>query len=254
METRTILKQLRENHHMTQDQMAERLMVTRQAVSRWENGETQPNTDTLRLLSKEFNVSINTLLGSPRQLVCQCCGMPLEDAIIGRNKDGSLNEDYCQWCYSDGTYTYSDMDDLIRVCIPHMVKQGFSEDQARSYMKQMLPTLDYWKRYEDLSDGGQFEAFKKQLIEEINALDIEGMPKVQTLNALVGQFVNLEYRLPNGTKVKFLDDQTTYLGNQLESEIAEGLCFGVLANMDFILISTYEKDGANPELILYKKR
>ena len=254
METRTILKQLRENHHMTQDQMAERLMVTRQAVSRWENGETQPNTDTLRLLSKEFNVSINTLLGSPRQLVCQCCGMPLEDAIIGRNKDGSLNEDYCQWCYADGTYTYSDMYDLIRVCVPHMVKQGFSEDQARSYMKQMLPTLDYWKRYEDLSDGGQFEAFKKQLIEEINALNIEGMPKVQALNALVGQFVNLEYRLPNGTKVKFLDDQTTYLGNQLESEIAEGLCFGVLANMDFILISTYEKDGANPELILYKKR
>ena len=254
METRTILKQLRENNHLTQDQMAEKLMVTRQAVSRWENGETQPNTDTLRLLSKEFNVSINTLLGSPRQLICQCCGMPLEDAIIGRNKDGSLNEDYCQWCYADGTYTYSDMDDLIRVCLPHMVQQGFTEDQARSYMKQMLPTLDYWKRYEDLSDGGQFEAFKKQLIEEINALNIEGMPKVKTLNALVGRFVNLEYRLPNGAKVKFLDDQTTCLGNQLESEIVEGLCFGVLANMDFILISTYEKDGANPELILYKKR
>ena len=121
-------------------------------------------------------------------------------------------------------------------------------------MKQMLPTLDYWKRYKDLSDGGQFEAFKKQLIEEINALGIEGMPKVETLNALVGKFVNLEYKLPNGTKVRFLDDQTTYLGNQLESEIVEGLCFGVLANMDFILISTYEKDGANPELILYKKR
>jgi transcriptional regulator with XRE-family HTH domain len=239
---------------MTQDQMAERLMVTRQAVSRWENGETQPNTDTLRLLSKEFNVSINTLLGSPRQLICQCCGMPLEDAIIGRNKDGSLNEDYCQWCYADGTYTYSDMDDLIRVCIPHMVQQGFTEDQARSYMKQMLPTLDYGKRYEDLSDGGQFEAFKKQLVEEINALGIEGMPKVESLNALVGKFVNLEYRLPNGTKVKFLDDHTTYLGNQLESEIVEGLCFGVLANMDFILVSTYEKDGANPELVLYKKR
>ena len=254
METRTILKQLRENNHLTQDQMAERLMVTRQAVSRWENGETQPNTDTLRMLSREFNVSINTLLGSPRKLICQCCGMPLEDAFIGRNKDGSLNEDYCQWCYADGTYTYSDMDDLIRVCVPNMVKQGFTEDQARSYMKQMLPTLDYWKRYEDLSDGGQFEAFKKQLMEEINALNIEGMPKVEALNALVGKFVNLEYRLPNGMKAKFLDDQTTYLGNQLESEIVEGLCFGVLANMDFILVCTYEKDGANPELILYKKR
>ena len=97
METKNVLRQLRESHNLTQDQMAERLIVTRQAVSRWENGETQPNTDTLRILSKEFNVSINTLLGSPRQLICQCCGMPLEDSIIGKNKDGSLNEDYCQW-------------------------------------------------------------------------------------------------------------------------------------------------------------
>ncbi len=254
METKEILKALREKHHLTQDQMAERVMVTRQAVSRWETGETQPNTDTLRILSKEFNVSINTLLGSPRQLICQCCGMPLEDAIIGRNKDGSMNEDYCQWCYADGTYTYSDMDDLIRVCIPQMVKQGFSEEQARTYMKEKLPTLDYWKRYEELSDNGQFEEFKKKLIGEINDLRIEGMPKVENLNALVGKYVNLEYRLPGGSRVKFLDDQTTYLGNQLESEIREGLCFGVLANMEFILVCTYEKDGENPELILYRKR
>ena len=80
------------------------------------------------------------------------------------------------------------------------------------------------------------------------------MPKIETLNALVGRYVNLEYRLPNGLSVKFLDDQTTYLGNQLESVIMEDLCFGIVANMDFILICTYEVDGKNPELILYKKR
>ena len=80
------------------------------------------------------------------------------------------------------------------------------------------------------------------------------MPELESLNALVGRYVNLEYRLPNGAKVRFLDDQTTYLGNQLESEIVEGLCYGVIANMDFIMICTYEQDGANPELILYKKR
>lgn len=254
MKTKDVLRQLREKHHLTQDQMAERILVTRQAVSRWENGETQPNTDTLKILSKEFNVSINTLLGSPRQLICQCCGMPLEDAIIGRNQDGSLNEDYCQWCYADGTYTYSDMDDLIRVCVPNMVKEGFSEEQARSYMKEMLPKLDYWKRYDELSDNGEFEAFKKQLIDEINDLKIEGMPEVKNLNALVGQYVNLEYRLPNGTQVRFLDDSTTYLGNQLESEFGGGRFFGVLASMDFILICTYEEQGIDPELVLYKKR
>lgn len=254
MNTKDVLYELRTRSGLSQDELAEKVFVTRQAVSRWENGETVPNTEALKLLSKVFNVSINTLLGSPHPLVCQCCGMPLEDAILGRNQDGSLNEDYCQWCYADGTYTYSDMDELIGVCIPHMVKQGFTEEQARLYMKQKLPTLDYWKRYEQLSDDGQFEAFKRQLIDEINALHIEGMPKVEKLNALAGQYVNLAYRLPSGESVKFLNDRTTYLGNQLEPELDGERCFGVLANMDFILICTYEAEGANPELVLYKKR
>lgn len=76
MEIQGVLKNLREKNNLTQEQLAERVQVTRQAVSRWETGETQPNTDTLKLLSRVFDVSINTLLGSPRQLVCQCCGMP----------------------------------------------------------------------------------------------------------------------------------------------------------------------------------
>ena len=254
MEAKDVLHDLRIKNNFSQDDLASRVFVTRQAVSRWENGETVPNTDTLKLLSKLYNVSINTLLGSPRQLYCQCCGMPLDDEIIGKDEDGFLNEDYCQWCYADGTFTYHDMDNLIDVCIPNMVKEGFTEEQARAYLKEELPKLDYWKRYEELSDDGQFEAFKKQLIEEINSCNIEGMPKVEKLNALVGKYVNLEYRLPNGFHTKFLNDHTTYLGTQIESPVIEGRCFGVLANMDFILICTYGIDGADPELLLYKKR
>ena len=254
MKTNEIIYELRTKNGLSQDELAAKVFVTRQAVSRWETGETVPNTETLKLLSNLFNVSINTLLGSPQKLICQCCGMPLEDGIIGRNKDGTLNEEYGKWCYADGTYTYSDMDDLIEVCIPHMASQGFTEEQTRDYMKQLLPTLNYWKKYEELGDNGEFEEFKRKLIEEINNLHIEGMPKLEKLNALVGGYVNLEYTLPGGAKVKFLNDNTTYLGNQLESEIVEGLCFGVLANMDFILVCTYEAEGKNPELILYKKR
>ena len=254
MDTKNVFYALRTKNGFSQDELAERVFVTRQAVSRWENGETVPNTETLKLLSKLFHVSINTLLGSPHPLICQCCGMPLDDAILSRNQDGTLNEDYCQWCYADGAYTYSNMDDLIDVCVRHMVNETRSEEQARSYLKQTLPKLDYWKRYKELSDKGQFETFKKQLMEEINALHIAGMPKVEKLNALVGRYVNLAYRLPNGANAKFLDDQTTYLGNQLEAEFGGERCFGVLANMDFILVCTYEKDGADPELVLYKKR
>ena len=254
MRTKDVIYELRTKNNMTQDELAEKVFVTRQAVSRWETGETVPNTETLKLLSDLFGVSINTLLGSPRQLICQCCGMPLDDSIISREKDGSLNEDYCQWCYADGTYTYSDMDDLIDVCVGHMVNENFTEEQARAYMKEMLPKLDYWKRYEELSDDGEFEAFKRKLIEEINNLHIEGMPRLDKLNALVGRYVNLAYRLPSGADVKFLDDSTTYLGNQLEPEFGGDRCFGVLANMDFILISTYGCEGKDPELVLYKKR
>ncbi len=254
MDTKNILRELRTKSGLSQDELAKKVFVTRQAVSRWENGETVPNTETLKLLSELFDVSINTLLGAPKKLICQCCGMPLEDEIIGRNKDGSLNEDYCKWCYADGTYTYSNMDELIDVCVRNMANEKISEEAARSYLKDMLPKLDYWKRYEELGDNGEFDRFKQQLVDEINNLHIEGMPKVEKLNALVGKFVNLEYRLPNGTGVKFLDDNTTYLGNQLECEFGGDRCFGVLANMDFILICTYEADGANPELVLYKKR
>ena len=80
------------------------------------------------------------------------------------------------------------------------------------------------------------------------------MPEVKKLNALVGKYVNLAYPLPNGKAVQFLDDDTTYLGDQLESAFGGDRCFGILASMDFLLSCTYEKDGINPELVLYKKR
>ncbi len=251
MDTKDVILELRTKSGLSQDELAEKVFVTRQAVSRWENGETVPNTETLKLLSKLFGVSINTLLGAPRQLICQCCGMPLDDSLIGRDADGTPNEDYCKWCYADGSYTYDDMDDLINVCVGHMTNENFSEEQARAYLRQTLPTLGYWKRHGELNDG-KFEELKKQLIAEINALQIKDMPKVEALNALVGSYVNLAYPLPSGMQAKFLDDGTTYLGTQLET--GGERCFGVLANADFILICTYGKDAADPELLLYKKR
>ena len=255
METKDILFELRTKRGLSQDELAEKVFVTRQAVSRWEKGETTPNTETLKLLSKLFDVSINTLLGAPRKLVCQCCGMPLEDdSNISKEKDGMFNEDYCKWCYADGEYMYHDMDELIEVCAKSMVNGKFSQEQVREYMKGMLPSLNYWKKYLNVGGKEKFDEFRKKLIDEINGLHIAGMPKVESLNALVGNYVNLEYILPNGKTAKFLNDGATYLGTQLECEFGGDRCFGIAANMDFILICTYEAEGENPELIIYKKR
>ena len=219
METKDVILELRTKKRLSQEELAEKVFVTRQAVSRWENGETTPNIETLKLLSTFFDVSINTLLGSPQQLVCKCCGMKLEDSNISKETNGDFNEEYCKWCYSDGDYT-----------------------------------LDFWKQYIKIGGIEKFDEFKKQLIDEFNVLlEIEGLPKVEKLNVLSGSFINLEYRLPNGNKIKFLNDKASYLGSQLE---LEGLdrCIGIAANMEFLLISSYEADGKNPELVVYKKR
>ena len=254
MDTKNIILELRMKRGLSQEELAEKVFVTRQAVSRWENGETTPNTETLKLLSKLFHVSINTLLGSPRQLICQCCGMPLEDESISKERDGFFNEEYCKWCYTDGEYMYHDMDELIEVCVSHMASEQFPDQQARAYMQELLPKLNYWKNHTNLAGAEEFTAFKKQLVDEINALHIDGLPKVEKLNALVGGYINLEYRLPNGKIVKFLDDSATYLGTQLVNERDGSRCFGIAANAEFILVCSYEEDGENPELVVYKKR
>ena len=126
--------------------------------------------------------------------------------------------------------------------------EGIVADDA-----EINATFEQYKNQYGL-DNEEFEKFKKKLLKEINALHVEGLPEITRLNALVGKYVNLEYTLPNGRNVKFLDDQTTYLGTQSESEFEGDRYFGVLAGMDFILICTYEADRTSPELVLYKKR
>ena len=147
MEMRDILKNLREKNNLTQDQLAERVMVTRQAISRWETGETQPNTETLKLLSKEFDVSINTLLGSSRQLVCQCCGMPLnDDGMISKEPDGSFNEDYCKWCYTDGRFAYASKDSLLDYLVSHIPNpENTPAADRRIQFDGYLSQLKHWK-------------------------------------------------------------------------------------------------------------
>ena len=219
MSEKNIFCELRTMRGLSQDEVAEKVFVTRQAVSRWENGETTPNTETLKLLSRLYDVSINTLLGSPRQMVCHCCGMSLDDATTSKEIDGSFNEEYCKWCYSQGEFS-----------------------------------LDYWQHYTELGGEEGFEQFKQQLMDEFNALNIEGMPRVESLNVLSGSYINLEYPLPGGQKVKFLNDNATYLGNQLHNLFGGSRCFGIAASMQFLLVCTYEANGANPELVIFKSR
>ena len=145
MEPKDILLELRTQKGLTQEELAEKVYVTRQAVSRWENGDTVPNTETLKVLSKFYGVSINTLLGSPRQLVCQCCGMPLDDSTISKETDGEFNEDYCKWCYTNGEFKYKSVEQLIDFCTEHMASDSWPAEQVRAHMEAVVPNLKHWK-------------------------------------------------------------------------------------------------------------
>lgn len=146
METKDIILKLRTENGLSQDELADKIYVTRQAISRWETGETIPNTETLKLLSKFFDVSINTLLGSPRKLICQCCGMPLDDSSISKEPDGTFNEEYCKWCYDNGEFVYTSLESLIDFLVEHMSDEKFPREEARTYFEAQLPQLNHWKQ------------------------------------------------------------------------------------------------------------
>ena len=137
-------------------------------------------------------------------------------------------------------------------CAECMMKdscKGCAETKGCPFGKQC-----FIANYINVGGKEKYQEFKQQLFSEFNDLHIPGMPEVKELYALNGSFVNLEYLLPNGQTTKFLDDNSIYLGNQLECELGAGRCFGIVACMDFLLVCTYGENGAEPELVLYKHR
>ena len=85
--------------------------------------------------------------------ICQSCGMPLTDELLGTNADGRKNEDYCIYCYTDGAFT-SDctMDEMIDQCAQfldevnkNMPKPMTTEEYIRM-MQTFFPKLKRWRK------------------------------------------------------------------------------------------------------------
>ena len=141
-----VLPKLREQRGLTQQELARKLYVTRQAVSRWENGETTPGIDMVKLMAVALEVPVGVLLEMPEHF-CQSCGTPIYDpSLQGTEADGSPSEDFCSHCYQGGAYAYEcDLDDMIEGCVPFMTeKTGMGRDEAVSLMGAILPTLRRW--------------------------------------------------------------------------------------------------------------
>lgn len=154
METKNVIIDIRKKHGFSQEELAEKLFVTRQAVSRWENGETTPNIETLKTISKIFDISANVLLGLPHEPICQSCGMDLtlvED--FGTNIDDTVHTDFCKYCFQKGAFSNErTLDEMVesnlRFLDEYNTKKGlsFTPEQARIELTKHLSTLKRWKK------------------------------------------------------------------------------------------------------------
>ena len=147
MAIKDVLPRLRRERGLTQEDLAKKLFITRQAVSRWETGETAPGIDMTKLIAVTLDVPVTELLEMPEHY-CQSCGMMFTAPDQhGHEADGTEVEDFCRWCYDDGAYTYeTTMEAMIEDCAPRMAEaMDWTVDESASLLGAVLPTLKRWK-------------------------------------------------------------------------------------------------------------
>lgn len=161
---------VRRAHHLTQEQLAAKLFVTRQAISRWERGEVTPGIDMMKLVAAVTGEPLSHLLEMPEHY-CQSCGMILTPDDCGTDATGATTDHYCKWCYDHGKYTYdTTMEAMIEDCAPRLAQNtGMSLDDAVSLMGAVLPQLERWRTVQENEERYGAEARARYGDEAIDA-------------------------------------------------------------------------------------
>lgn len=152
--TARYLQHLRKSHNYTQEELAARLDISRQAVSKWETGVTVPDLDVLLKISKLYGISINDILEpkiQPQRIV------DFEQITTIPEKD--LKELLGQF----------DMDSLV------IALMGASPDTNR-FCEELFPEIDF---EETRSKIGRVrletvEELQEEIVSMINLLVVDG--------------------------------------------------------------------------------
>ena len=164
---------LRHTHNLTQEELATKLYVTRQAVSRWERGEVTSGIDMLKLIAAVTGEPLPHLLEMPEHY-CKSCGMYLfNPEEFGTDATGHKTDHYCKWCYDRGHYTYeTTMEAMIEDCAPRLAEStGMTLDEAVSLMGAVLPQLERWhavREIEQLYGAEARERYGDAAVDAIN--------------------------------------------------------------------------------------
>ena len=79
--------------------------------------------------------------------ICQSCGMPIVSTNqLGTNADGSINNDYCKYCYVNGEFIDDvSMETYIEMCSKYGSQAGMTNDEMKKHCAKLFPTLKRWR-------------------------------------------------------------------------------------------------------------
>ena len=240
---------VRRAHNLTQDQLAEKLYVTRQAVSRWERGEVTPGIDMMKLIAAVTGEPLAHLLEMPEHY-CESCGMYLTPDDCGTDAAGNKTDHYCKWCYDRGDYTYeTTMEAMIEDCAPRLAKNtGMTLDEAASLMGAVLPQLERWRAVRENEQHYGAEARERYGNEAVDAMN----ERILDMDpAAWGDMKELEKAILGQLSIALVDGDTTdpeaaklvqmhrrwiglQWGAEPERDIYLGLVRGYLADPRFV--------------------
>lgn len=263
MAMKDIIASIRNDAGITQEEMARRLYVTRQAVSRWETGETSPGIDMVKLICVTFNVPLERFFEMPMDYYCQCCSMPIPDINMhGTEQDGSSSEEFCKYCYQDGDFTAKgmSMDEFIEATAEMEAKAlGCSREEAVSLMGTLLPHLKRWKDVErnEAAYGAEIrECFGDEVVDAANERYVSmgevGQMQADELDLLIKEQLRraMESGDPSGPEAqKLVEMHKQWLcmywpKNMYAPEIHKSLADGYVADERFGSYYEVVGDGA----------
>lgn len=81
------------------------------------------------------------------QKLCQSCGMPITDeSQLGTNKDQTINNDYCKYCYQNGKFIDDvSLEKYIDMCSQYGEQAGMTNEEMKKFCQILFPTLKRWK-------------------------------------------------------------------------------------------------------------
>lgn len=167
-----------------------------------------------------------------KQQLCQSCGMPLKETNKGTNTDGSLNNDYCSYCYQKGKFTQDfTMSQMIEFCtqftdqINNETGWDLTPEQAKEQMKLFFPNLKRWKEEDQrtlIDKATNLLAQCNNVV--LTSIDSKGYPRPVPMTKIFSKNCNEVWMATATSSVKVTDFKQNRKAGLCYSNYGDSVC------------------------------